>query len=358
MRLGRSTDNDECGGAVVKTKGIWWRCCLLVAVSMSVCAQGTASAAPTVTLDLTYPASDDAGRYCGYEGDFAYTVTGLVSVTDGELKRVVVNGQEAQLLSPREIEMVTHAGGTLTRFAACVWVASDTRLSVVVKVSGERQQRFVFTPEADAATNRLRGMLALAEHAEGYPAVQLCRLHRTLGLALYARPDLTAAADHHRAAIAICNEDPIAHDLLGLALHDMELYDEAMAAYQRAIELEPEYFEAYNNIGMLLDDQGELEAGVEWYEKCLAINPDYEEAHFNFAWSLFDRGKIEDAAGEFLKCLAICPEDADAHYALALVYVELKQYTKAKEHALEAIRIKPDAQNAPLLVEKLEAMGY
>ncbi|GAA0482415.1 rhomboid protease YqgP [Salinibacillus aidingensis] len=99
----------------------------------------------------------------------------------------------------------------------------------------------------------------------------------------------------------------------------------------------------------------------EKYEKVIEVlDPVIENGetsneilYFNRANAHYLLNHLEQARKDFESAIQINPELANAHFNLALVYSDLEQYDKAREHAGKAASLKPNNQDFQNLKDRL-----
>jgi len=81
---------------------------------------------------------------------------------------------------------------------------------------------------------------------------------------------------------------------------------------------------------------------------------DSARVHYNLGNLMFEQGKYDRALIEYKKVVELMPYDAEAHYNLAFVSGEfLRDQKTALEHYRQYIYLKPDADDVPLVKEKI-----
>jgi len=81
---------------------------------------------------------------------------------------------------------------------------------------------------------------------------------------------------------------------------------------------------------------------------------DAVRVHYNLGNTYFQKGKYRQAVEEYKKALELSPSDAAAHFNLAYVSIEhLRDPHTAVRHFQEYLFLLPDAEDAPLVREKI-----
>jgi Flp pilus assembly protein TadD len=120
-----------------------------------------------------------------------------------------------------------------------------------------------------------------------------------------------------RRALAVNEENAVAHNELGLVLSRLGRIEEALVQYRRAIELRPEFPEAHNNMGGALAARGDVAGAIEQHLRALQLAPAYPEAANNLGVALARSGRLEEAIAAFERAVALRPSYGKAHANLA-----------------------------------------
>ncbi|MGA3163184.1 MAG: tetratricopeptide repeat protein [Verrucomicrobiota bacterium] len=149
-----------------------------------------------------------------------------------------------------------------------------------------------------------------------------------------------------RHALAVTENNYLAHKALGGALFRKGQIDEAINQYQEAIRLKPDYAEAYNNLGTAFQKKGQIDEAINQYQKAIRLTPDYADAHYNLGNALGRKGQVDEAISQFQEAIRLKPDYADAHYNLGIALGRQGQTDEAINQYREAIRLKPDYADA------------
>lgn len=190
-----------------------------------------------------------------------------------------------------------------------------------------------------------------------------------IGLFLKGKAELRQAAEAFAAVETLNRWDGPLN--LARVLEREGRLDEAVAALQRAAEFRneqgyPRWTWAWMS-GVINRQQGRLDEAVQNLRSVLTDRtPDMEARGFDFSLdievinllgqTLFDQGRLrarqgreeqarglwQEAIAEFEKTLAIDSENLTAHYNLQLLYTELGNQQKAREHGALHEMFKPD----------------
>jgi Flp pilus assembly protein TadD len=149
-----------------------------------------------------------------------------------------------------------------------------------------------------------------------------------------------------RQALAVTENNQIAHNQLGTALDKKGQMDEAIRQYQEAVRLKPDYADAHNNLGAALDEQGQSDEAIRQLQEALRLKPDHAEAHNNLGIALGKQGQTDEAIRQFQEAVRLKPDYADAHYDLSVALGRKGQTGEAIRQLQEALRLKPDYAEA------------
>jgi Flp pilus assembly protein TadD len=179
--------------------------------------------------------------------------------------------------------------------------------------------------------------------------------------------------------------------LLASAQASLGSVDQAIAAYQTALQNNPRDLRLYIAQGTLLETRGDWEKARDLYLKALQIQPDYPLAANNLAYIMLEHGGNSDVAltyaqtarrglpdspytadtlawayykkGIYASAVDLLeeaikdnPNSATYQYHLGMTYTGMHDFTNAKLHLQEALKISPNYAKADE-IRKILAQG-
>jgi tetratricopeptide (TPR) repeat protein len=165
--------------------------------------------------------------------------------------------------------------------------------------------------------------------------------HNNLGDALVREGRLDEAAAHFEESLRLLPENPDAHYNLAIVRARTGRTEEAVAEYRAALRLAPGNVNARNNLGLLLLRTGAVDEAVEELSRVVAVRPD-PGARANLALALGKAGRHAEAAEQLRLVLAVMPDFAEGHWLLAESLSALGRPEEAEEHYARARALKPD----------------
>ena len=145
-----------------------------------------------------------------------------------------------------------------------------------------------------------------------------------------------------RRAIAVTDNNAIAHINLGVALEQEDRREEALAEYHKAIAIDPNRFQAHNNLANLLSAMGERNEAVQQYQAALRLNPKAALAHANFGTLLSEMGRFDEAMSEYNRSARLAPGDPRPHYLMGKACLRHGQSVEAVKHFRRSLQIAPN----------------
>ena len=145
-----------------------------------------------------------------------------------------------------------------------------------------------------------------------------------------------------RRALAVTEDNWLAHNNLGYTLDEKGQADEAIRQYQAALQANPDYADAHNNLGASLDQKGQCDEAIRHYEAALRVQPHHAGAHKNLGLALGKKGQVDEAIRQYEEAIRLKPDEADTHINLGVALAMKGQTDEAIRQFQVALRLKPD----------------
>ena len=189
--------------------------------------------------------------------------------------------------------------------------------------------------------------------------------------------------------IALAPKEINAYNSRAYTYWRMQNYQKSLEDYQKVVELEPKNLSAYQMLASTYDNMKNFEMSASTYTELIKIKPT-AQYYNNRGWALSNVGKFKEAMPDFDKAISLEPKDGIYYknrgnaknklgqYSSALEdlqiavekkidlhhkslsnkgdsYLGLEKYNQALQNYEEALKIKPDFQEAIDGKEKAEA---
>jgi tetratricopeptide (TPR) repeat protein len=142
-------------------------------------------------------------------------------------------------------------------------------------------------------------------------------------------------------ALAVTDENYMAHSHLGAQWGEMRDHSEAVAHLREAVRIKPCLALDHANLGAALLGLGRNDEAIASLRKSLSIEPDLGFAHYNLGQALKNKGLTEQAIHHFTAAIRFDPGWADAYYRLAVLFAQQKKWKRAVQNCREAVRLRP-----------------
>lgn len=166
--------------------------------------------------------------------------------------------------------------------------------------------------------------------------------HRTLGWLLAAKQQNGEAIEEYAKAIELDPENLADNKVMGNLLISENRIDEAITVYEKILKLEPNNAEAQNTYAQLLGSTGDEEAVLEAKINASSSNPNDTNLLFQIGEMYFKRNEYSNAVTYFNKLLAIKPEDAMALEFVGNAQHNMSKYKEAIVTYEKVMAVKPD----------------
>ena len=153
---------------------------------------------------------------------------------------------------------------------------------------------------------------------------------------------LAQASKNIKKALALVDDDYLAHLALAQLYLIRKEHDKAVSAAERAIGLNPNGAAAYGQLGFVLTFSGRAEEGIKLIGKAMRLNPipeAYLLSHLGVAYSSL--GQYEKSIEVHREVLKRTPNYLFAHIYLTASYSALGREKEARQQAEELLRLDP-----------------
>jgi Flp pilus assembly protein TadD len=180
--------------------------------------------------------------------------------------------------------------------------------------------------------------------------------HNNLGELLARQDKLDEAEAQFAAALTINPSFALARHNLGMTLVQRGKPGEAILEFSKAVEMDPAFTDAYNKLGAALANQGRLDEAITNFSKAIEINPSYASAHANLGSAYEQLGRIAEAIAAYSRALTFTADTtmaAQTHFRLGRLLAKTGKRNEAIQHYREAVRLKPDYAQAQQALNSL-----
>lgn len=153
--------------------------------------------------------------------------------------------------------------------------------------------------------------------------------YNSLGNVLVKQNKLFEALTHFKKALALNPESPVLCNNLARTYYLQENFEQSSDYYKKAIALKEDYTDALFNFSILLIRLNQQNKAIEKLNATLQHNPYHSPAASQLGQLYLEKKEFEKAKYFFLKCLSINPEHVESHHGLGLIELSEKNLEKA-----------------------------
>jgi tetratricopeptide (TPR) repeat protein len=145
-------------------------------------------------------------------------------------------------------------------------------------------------------------------------------------------------------AIAVTEDNFVAHHGLASELLDAGRPEEAEPHFARAAEIKPRWAGAHIGLGDALIEQGRVDEAIASYRRGLQLAPRHALGHAHLGQALAERGRLSRAIHHYRRALELYGDQptADVHAHLAAAFARKDNLAKAEAHYARAIALRPE----------------
>jgi len=124
-----------------------------------------------------------------------------------------------------------------------------------------------------------------------------------------------------RRALAVTQNNSLAHLNLGTALAQQGRSEEALVEFRETLRLTPGRYQLHNNIGNILDDHARPREAAAEYREAIRLNPKVAFLHNSLGITLTELGQNDAARDEFAEAERLEPNYAWPHVEMAKLFL-------------------------------------
>jgi tetratricopeptide (TPR) repeat protein len=142
-------------------------------------------------------------------------------------------------------------------------------------------------------------------------------------------------------ALAVTEDNWLAHNNLAAALSAAGNQSEAIAHLEASLRIRPGYGDAHYNLGVALARSGRPVEALRELDRARGIGPDSAKIQNNIAGALAATGRIGEATDHLREALRLDPDNVEAHFNLANASYASGRFDDAIEHFAAVLRLSP-----------------
>ena len=197
---------------------------------------------------------------------------------------------------------------------------------------------------------------ALAEYIEAQQAVEdQPAAHLNMAVVYTNLGELQKAEEAYQTALRLDPRFVPARINLAMLCDQRGEKEEAESQFRKVIELEPELAEAHYSLGLLMAENDErLEEASKYLATAARLSPGNPRIHYNYGLAMQRLGRAPEAEEALSTASRLSPGTADYLHALAILYLQQKDWSRARTCAEELMRLDPTNPQWPSLLEYVE----
>jgi tetratricopeptide (TPR) repeat protein len=309
-------------------------------------AAGRWSAAAAIYADVARAAPTLAAAHAGWARALIYA---------NRPAEAIEHAQKAAELEPKSAEYQALAA------LAFDWSGNAERAITSARRATELDSRlpegWAYLAEAETDKFRLKEASDALDRAVGAGGKDNPEVLRVQAYLAETNADYSGAVDLYKRAIDRAPERSYLYLSLGHALRALKQYESAIQSYQQAADLNPEDARAEGGMGMAYYAMEEYDSAQSHLERSLEIDPSYATGWGQLGLVYYVQKAYDKAQPNFEKAVGLEKDparNATYRHALGWVYLNTKQYPKAKEEFTRALEESPDLEGAKEGLQVLE----
>jgi protein O-mannosyl-transferase len=149
-------------------------------------------------------------------------------------------------------------------------------------------------------------------------------------------------------ALAVTENNALAHLNLGETLQEQSRLDEALAQYKMTLQLDPTRREAYHNLARILSDDGKPAEALPYARAAMKLNFQSASAHTSLGVILAELKNYDEASDEFFQAARLDQNYAPAQFQIARMFLLQGRDAEALPYFQNALHLEP--QNISMLI--------
>jgi len=149
-----------------------------------------------------------------------------------------------------------------------------------------------------------------------------------------------------RHALAVTQDNYIAHCNLGSALEVSGRYDEAKQHFYEVLRISPSFPNGHYGLALCLGKQGQSNQAIDQFQIAARQNPAFTAGHADLGIELLKVGRLPEATTQLQEALLQDPDLATAHNGMGTLLSDQRQIPQAIAEFRQAIRLKPEFAEA------------
>ncbi len=221
------------------------------------------------------------------------------------------------------------------------FVNAGMDMQSVLKIDSSKSEYYVMVADVAFAANQSRNSKDALEKAISLDPKNIIALEKLAELYLYVQ-QYDKSISYLDQILKIDIQNPKAYFMKGMNFKEKGDSARAIGSFQTAIEQKPDYYDSYQQLGMIYTAKSNPLA-LQYFDGALRINPKSEE-------SLYGRGMYyqevkhdyDMAIQDYTSITQVNPNNANAHFALGYIHYQyLKVYDESIKHYTRAISAAP-----------------
>jgi Tfp pilus assembly protein PilF len=140
---------------------------------------------------------------------------------------------------------------------------------------------------------------------------------------------------------------------LALTRQQIGYWKNTEALFRHAIAVTQDNYIAHLRLGTTFSHQGRLDEAISELQEALRIQPNDSDSRNNLGAALGRKGRLDEAIIQFQQALKLTPDDAEVHNNLGVAFAITGSRNQAVEQYQEALRLRPDYAGARKNLEAL-----